>query len=722
MATTASGTAGKKLTGKESIKDRALMSYMIPVMLIGVVIIMIIPIPSGILDVFLAFNITLSLVILFVSLYLGRPLEFSSYPALILMTTLYRLSLNITSTRLILMHGSEGLDAAGSVIQAFGQFVLGGNYAIGVVIFILITLINFSVITKGSGRIAEVAARFTLDSLPGKQMAIDSDLNSGLIGEPEAKKLRKDLASEAEFYGAMDGASKFVSGDARAGIMITFVNIIGGLFIGIVQGGMDWRKAAETYTILTVGDGLVSQIPALIVSTSAGVIVARAASGADLGTEISEQLTRYARPLFLASGVSLFFAIVPGLPMIPFLLLAVATGAAGLNATGEQDKLEERREEAEQIKNSKVGIGGGAAGALEPPPPGSTEEVKTLLGVDLLELEVGYELVPMVDAASGGDLIERIRALRRQFALDLGFIVPPIHIRDNVRLQPAQYRLMLKGVEIATGTVRRHYFLAMDPGGVETEIPGIPTKEPAFGLDALWIADADRERAQFAGYTVVDPSTVITTHITEVIKSHAHEILGRTETQLLLDTLAKDHQKLVEEVVPGVLSLGAVQQVLAGLLREGVSLRDLRTVLETLADWGPSTKSADRLIEHCRRALGRAITQKHLTNDGVLALVSLTPSVERTLADALQVSEYGSYLALEPTVAQRLVANLKNSAERFAQVGTTPVLLAPASLRSALYSFCERFIPGFAVLSHQEISPSTKVQSLGAVALDPPRA
>ncbi len=714
---------GKKQgSGTGAVKDRAVMSYVIPMMLIGVVVIMIIPIPAAFLDVFLAFNITLSLVVLFVSLYLGRPLEFSSYPALILMTTLYRLALNITSTRLILLHGSEGLDAAGYVIQAFGQFVLGGNYAIGVVIFILITMINFSVITKGSGRIAEVAARFTLDALPGKQMAIDSDLNSGLISEAEAKRMRKDLSAEAEFYGAMDGASKFVRGDAVAGIFITFVNILGGLFVGIVQGGLDWRKAAETYTILTVGDGLVSQIPALIVSTSAGVIVARAASGADLGTEVTEQLIRYRRPLVLASGVSFFFAIVPGLPFLPFLLLSLGTAAIAVNATGEKDKLQERQDEAERIKSGRTAIGGGASGALEPPPPGSTEEVKTLLGVDLLELEVGYELVPMVDAASGGDLIERIRALRRQFALDLGFIVPPIHIRDNVRLQPPQYRLLLKGVEIASGTVKRHYFLAMDPGGVETQIPGIPTKEPAFGLDALWIAEADKERAQFAGYTVVDPATVITTHITEVIKSHAHEILGRSETQLLLDTLAKDHQKLVEEVVPPLLSLGAVQQVLAGLLREGVSIRDLRTILETLADWGPSTKAADRLIEHCRRGLGRAITQKHLTPDGVLALISLSPSVERTLSDALQVSEYGSYLALEPTVAQRLVANLKTAAERFAQVGTTPVLLAPAALRSALFSFCERFIPGFAVLSHQEIGPTTKVQSLGAVALDPPRA
>lgn len=693
---------------KKSKGASAVMTYIVPMLLISVVVIMIIPIPTALLDLLLSFNITLSLVILFVSLYIGRPLDFSSYPSLILMTTLFRLSMNITSTRLILLNGTDGLDAAGNVIKAFGTFVLGGNYVIGVVIFAIITVINFSVITKGSGRIAEVAARFTLDAMPGKQMAIDSDLNSGLITESEAKKQRKDISSEAEFYGAMDGASKFVRGDAVASILITFINVIGGFFIGMIQGGMDWKEAASTYTLLSVGDGLVSQIPALIVSVSSGMIVARAASGSDLGTEVSNQLTNYSRPLVLASGVSLFFALVPGLPFFPFLMLGVATGALSLSAS---DELPGEKEEKEKAKSK-------ALNAPAAPAPGSTEEVKTLLGVDLLELEVGYELVPMVDAASGGDLIERIRSLRRQFAMDLGFIVPPIHIRDNVRLKPGQYRLLLKGVEIATGDIKRHHFLAMDPGGLESKIPGIPTKEPAFGLDALWIAGADKERAQFAGYTVVDPATVIITHVTEVVKSHSHEILGRQETQTLLDTLYKNHPKLVEEVVPLVLPLGTVQQVLAGLLREGISIRDLRTVIETLADWGPSTKSPEKLIEHARKALSRAITSKHITGEGVLSLISLTPTLERTLSDSLQVSESGSYLALEPNVAQKFIAGLKNSAERFAQTGSTPILLAPSTLRSALFSFTERFIPGFTILSHQEISPSTRVQSLGVVGID----
>lgn len=696
----------------KGLSKNVMMSYIVPVLLIGIVIIMILPIPTILLDVMLASNIALSLVILFVALYLGRPLEFSSYPSLLLITTLLRLSMNIASTRLILLNGANGLDAAGNVIMAFGTFVLGGNFMIGVIIFIIVVMVNFMVITKGSGRIAEVAARFTLDAMPGKQMAIDSDLNSGLISESEAKKQRADLSQEAEFYGSMDGASKFVRGDAVAGIIITFVNIIGGLFIGVLMEGLSWMEAAERYTLLTVGDGLVSQIPALIVSTSAGLIVARAASGADLGTEVTGQLTKYSRPLVLTSGVCALFAFVPGLPFVPFFVLAAGTGMLAFGAEQTVGSTEDSKEESRELHPMAEDSA---------PPPGSTEEVKTLLGVDLLELEVGYELVPMVDLGAGGDLIERIRALRRQFALDFGFIVPPIHIRDNVRLEPSQYRLLLKGVQIATGNVKRHHYLAMDPGGIEAEIPGIPTKEPAFGLDALWIADADKERAQFSGYTVVDPPTVITTHLTEVIKNYSYEILGRQEVQVLLDNLAKDYPKLVEEVIPGILTLGTVQQVLAGLLRESVSIRDLRTVMEALADWGPSVKSPERLIEYVRKSLSRAITAKHTSEDGTLKLVSLTPTLERELSDALQVTEQGSYLALEPSVAQTLLGKLKATAERFGQFGSTPVLLAPATLRSAIFSFTERFIPGFVVLSHQEISPSTKVQSLGVIAIEQDR-
>lgn len=689
---------------KQEDKTSSALSYAVPIILVGIVIIMIIPIPSFLLDIFLAINIVASLVILFVSLYLERPLEFSSYPALLLMTTLFRLSLNISTTRLILLYGHQGRDAAGHVIQAFGDFVLGGNYVIGVIIFIIIMIINFMVITKGSGRIAEVAARFTLDAMPGKQMAIDSDLNSGLIGEAEARKRRSDLQREAEFYGAMDGASKFVRGDAVAGIIITFVNIVGGLFLGVVQSGMKVRDAAETYTLLTVGDGLSAQIPALVISISAGIIVARAASGEDLGNEVGSQLFTQHRPLFLSSATSLFFAFVPGLPFFPFLALSLSLALLG-NAARLSPRV---KDEFETDKPQ----------APPPPIPGSSEDAKSLLAVDLLELEVGYELVPLVDSSSGGDLIERIRSIRRQFALDYGFIVPSIHIRDNVRLQPAQYRVMFKGVEIASGVVKPHYYLAMDPGGVKARIPGIPTKEPTFGIDALWINEADKDRAQFAGYTVVDIGTVITTHITEVIKNHAHELLGRQETQELLDNLAKHLPKVVEEVVPTMLSLSCLQQVLAGLLREGVTIRDLRTILETLADHAPATKNPERLIEHCRRALARSITSKLVSDDGVLTLASLTPQLERTLHDSLNVSDQGSYLALEPTSAQKMISKLRAISEKFAQKGLVPVILAPAALRAALFSFTERFSPGVTVLSHQEVMPSTKVHSLGVVNLD----
>ncbi|HMO18408.1 MAG TPA: flagellar biosynthesis protein FlhA [Oligoflexia bacterium] len=684
----------------------------VPLLLISIIVMMIIPIPSFLLDILLALNISISVVILFVSLFLQRPLDFTSYPSLVLMTTLFRLALNISSTRLILLNGDQGLDAAGHVIQAFGSFVLGGNFVIGVVIFIIIMMVNLMVITKGSGRIAEVAARFTLDAMPGKQMAIDSDLNSGLISEDEAKKKRKDLGQEAEFYGAMDGTSKFVRGDAIAGLIITGINIIGGLSIGVIMGDMTWLEAATNYTLLTVGDGLVSQIPALIVSVSAGIIVARAGSGGqDLGTEVTSQLFAYKKPLILSSGVCTLFAIIPGLPFLPFIALG---GAMALLAAGAENKTKEQKA-IENNQNQKM-LSAGAT--QEAPPAGSTEEVKSLLGVDLLELEVGYELVSMVDSSTGGDLIDRIRGLRRQFAIDLGFIVPPIHIRDNVRLEPSQYRLMLKGVQIATGNVMKHHFLAMDPGGVELELPGIPTKESAFGLDAMWISESDKERAQFAGYTVVDPATVITTHLTEVIRVHSHEILGRQEVQVLLDTLANDYPKLVEEVVPSILTLGNIQQVLSGLLREGVSIRDLRTIIETLADWAPTTKSSEKLIEQVRKSLARSITAKHLGDDGTLKLVNINPSLERLLSESLQVTDQGSYLALEPGFAHKLISKLHPLAEKFAMNGSSPVLLAPSQMRAALFAFTERFIPGFAVLSHQEITPSTKVQAIGTLAMD----
>ncbi|MBN8550644.1 MAG: flagellar biosynthesis protein FlhA [Deltaproteobacteria bacterium] len=683
----------------------AWIQFIMPVALVGILSILLFPLPTHLLDVCLALNITVALIILFGSLYMERPLDFSSFPALLLVTTLFRLGLNVAATRLILLNGDQGLQAAGSVIQAFGQFVVGGNYVVGIVMFLAISIVNLKVITKGSGRIAEVAARFTLDALPGKQMAIDSDLNTGLINEEEAKERRKDLSREAEFYGAMDGAAKFVAGDAVAGMGITLINIVGGFFIGIVQHSMDWKLAAQTYTILTIGDGLVSQIPAIIISTASGLIVARAASGADLGSEVMGQLGQSAKPLIISSAVCLAFSLVPGLPFLPFLTLSLITGGLGFvrrkAVVPDKEALRAEEKKRKELENA--------------PRPGSKEEVSGLLGIDTLELEVGYELVSMVE---GGDLVERIRSLRRQFALDYGFIVPAIHIRDNVRIKPGQYRLLLRGSVIGQGELKSHYMLAMDPGNVANPINGVPTKEPAFGLDALWINEGDKERAQFSGYTVVDLPTVIVTHLTELVRSNMHEMLGRQDTQHLLDTLAKDHPKVVEELVPGLLSLGQVQQVLQHLLREQLSIRDLRTVLETLADWAPNVKHPEKLAEYVRKKLSRSITAKYLTQEGVLPLASLNPGLERTLSDAVQQTDEGSFLALEPGQAQVLINRLSKSAEKFVEMGQTPLLLAPTHLRAALSRFVERFVPGFAVISHNEIAPNTRVQSLGVISIE----
>lgn len=678
---------------------------LVPAAIVGILAILIFPLPTAILDVCIALNIVVSLIILFTSLYVEKPLKFSSFPAILLVTTLFRLAMNVASTRLILLNGSTGMDAAGHVIQAFGQFVVGGNYVIGIVMFICINLVNLKVLTKGSSRIAEVAARFTLDAMPGKQMAVDSDLNIGLITDKEARTRRKELAQEAEFYGAMDGAAKFVAGDAVAALFLVAINIVGGLLIGIVQAGMDWREAAQTYTILTIGEGLVAQLPSIIISAAAGLIVARAASGEDLGNELVGQLGQNAKPLFLTSAVSFGLAILPGLPFVPFMLLAAGTGLLGFM---KRNAAEAVRLKAEAEEKTKLPENAG-------PKPGSTEEVTTLLAVDTLELEVGYELVQVVE---GGDLVERIRSIRRQFAIDYGFIVPPIHIRDNVRIKSNEYRFMLKNTVVGSGVLKPHYLLAMDPGNVSNPVNGIPTKEPSFGLDALWIAEADKERAQFSGYTVVDLSTVVTTHITELVRSHMHELLGRQEVQHLIDTMQKQAPKVVEELIPGVMTIGAVQQVLANLLREQVSIRDLRTVLETLADWAPSVKSPEKLAEFVRRKFSRAITAKYTTPDGVLPLVNMTGGLEREMGEALQQTDEGSFLALEPGLAQMIINKLARASEKFGEIGQTPVLLAPAHLRPAVFNFVDRFAPGYAVISHNEVAPNTKVQSLGVIGLD----
>jgi len=695
MATKSKSDATKKLIIHTSM----------PIALVLILGILIFPIPTTLLDIFLALNITVSLIVLFVSLYIDRPLKFSSFPAILLITTLFRLAMNVATARLILLNGQDGTDAAGHVIQAFGEFVVGGNFVVGSVIFILISIVNLKVITKGSGRIAEVAARFTLDAMPGKQMAIDSDLSSGIINDKEAKIRRKELSMEAEFYGAMDGAAKFVGGDAVAGIFILFINIIGGFLVGCLMKGMDWQEAIRVYIILTIGDGLVSQIPSIIVSVASGLIVARAASGEDLGSDVIGQLGSSSKPLYLTSAVCAAFAILPGLPFMPFTVLALLSGVAGFYKDRfiAQHKILEEKQAKEHKEDANK------------PKPGSTEEVTGLLGIDTLELEVGFELVSLVES---GDLVERIRSIRRQFALDYGFIVPPIHIRDNVRIKSNEYRFMLKGAVIGSSELKPHHMLAMDPGNVSSPVDGVPTKEPSFGLDALWITDADKERAQFSGYTVVDLPTIITTHLTELVRANMAELLGRQDVQHLIDTVQKDAPKVIEELIPSLLTIGQVQQVLRLLLKEQISIRDLKTILETLADWAPTVKHPEKLAEFVRRRLSRSITSKYLSPEGTLPLASLNPGIERALGEAVQQTDEGSYLALEPGYAQRLINRLTQVSEKFMERGLTPVVLAPGHVRAALAHFIDRFTPGIAVISHQEIAPNTRVQSLGIVAIE----
>ncbi|MGD8944691.1 MAG: flagellar biosynthesis protein FlhA, partial [Desulfobacterales bacterium] len=552
------------------------------VAVVGILIFMVMPLPTFLLDLLLSFSITFSLIILLASMYVQRPLDLSSFPSILLLATLFRLSLNVASTRIILLHGNEGTLAAGKVIQAFGGFVVGGNYLVGIIVFLILVAINFMVITKGAGRIAEVAARFTLDGMPGKQMSIDADLNAGLITEQEARERRDIIAQEAEYYGAMDGANKFVRGDAVAGIVITLINIIGGLAIGIFQNKMSFVDAAQNYTLLTIGDGLVTQVPALIVSTAAGVIVTRAGAASSLGEEISSQILIQPKAIAVAAGVLFGFSLVPGLPTIPFLVLAVLAG--GLAYSIFQSIKEQTRTAAEAQLSEEKALPTDSFDALPP--------------LDTLAIEVGYGLIPLVDIEQGGQLLDRIKSLRRQIARELGIIVAPVHIQDNMRLQAGEYSILLKGNEVGKGELLTNYHLAMNPNAVEEKIDGIPTREPTYGLPALWIKEDVKEHALTKGYTVVDLATVLTTHLSEIVKQHCHEMLGRQDVQQLLDTLKETHPKVVEELVPNLLPLGGVVRVLQNLLREQVPIRDLLAICETLADWAPISKDLDILTEH----------------------------------------------------------------------------------------------------------------------------
>lgn len=669
--------------------------------MVWILMLMILPVPPMLLDIFLSLNITIGLLILIVSLYTVRALDFAIFPTILLVTTLFRLALNVASTRLILLHGDEGPSAAGSVIQSFGQFVVGGNYVVGIVIFIILVIINFMVITKGSGRVAEVAARFTLDAMPGKQMAIDADLNAGLIDEDEARTRRQEIASESDFFGAMDGASKFVKGDAIAGIIITLINIGAGFVIGVMQKGMPMAEAASNYTILTVGDGLVGQIPALIISTGAGIMVTRTAGDEDFGSEMKRQFSIHPRALWVVSGILFGFSLIPGLPNLPFFLLAVMMGAVAYRV--------------QKVKES-VALRGEPAVETPDTPQLTDEDYEGMLSVDLLEMEVGYGLIPLVDASQNGELLPRIKSIRRQFALDMGFIVPPVHVKDNLQLKPNEYTIILKGVKIGGGELLPGHFLAMNPGTATETIKGIATTEPAFKLPATWISEDKKERAQISGYTVVDTTTVVATHLSELIKQHGHELLGRQETQNLLDNLAKDYPKLVEELVPNLLSLGIVMRVLQNLLREGVSVRDLRTILETLADWAPVVQDPDQLTEHVRAVLARSISNSYSEDGQVLEVMTFDRDVETQIQEALHSSEQGAYLALEPGFAQALINSLSESVQSFA--GSAQVLLCTPTIRLHVKRLTERYLPNLAIISHNEIAPHLKVRSVGTVTVN----
>lgn len=668
---------------------------LIAVAIITIVIMMIIPLPAFLLDVLLTMNITAALVVVMVAIYLVEPLEFSVFPSLLLVTTLFRLALNVSSTRLILLDGY-----AGEVITAFGNFVVGGNPFVGFIVFVILVIIQFIVITRGAERVAEVAARFTLDAMPGKQMSIDADLNAGLISDAEARQRRKNIQREADFYGAMDGASKFVKGDAIAAIIIIIINIVGGFVVGMVQRNMDAGQALQAYTLLTVGEGLVAQIPALLISTATGIVVTRAASDSNLGHDIVNQLLTNPRVFYIVAGVLALLGIVPGLPGIPFFTLSIIAAAlaymlkrsAQTEAISEISRQEEK--EAEEVRKP--------------------ENVVALLQVDPMELEIGYSLIPLVDASQGGDLLDRIVMIRRQCAIELGLVVPTIRIRDNIQLRPNAYLVKLRGVEVAKGELMLDHYLAMNSGNVSDELVGIETVEPAFGLPALWIAENDRERAELSGYTVVDPVSVLVTHVTEIIKSNAAEIIGRQEVQTLIDSVKASNPAVVEELIPNLLSLGDIQKVLSNLLRERISIRNMVTILETLADYAPITKDTELLSEYVRHAMSRQISRQYVYND-VLPCLSVDPQLENKINSAVQRTEHGSYVALDPQTMQSIITALTNELPKLTGLGYQPVVLTSPPTRLHFRKITERVAPSLVVLSYAELDPKIEVQALGMV-------
>ncbi len=671
----------------------------------GVIIIlfvMLIPLPTILLDIMLTFNLSFAFVILMTAMFITSPLELTIFPSLLLVTTLMRLAINVATTRLILLHGDQGTNAAGNVIESFGNFVVGGNYLIGIVIFLILFALNKMVIVTGTTRIAEVAARFTLDSLPGKQMSIEADLNSGLIDEQEAKHQREAIRKESDFYGAMDGAGKFVSGDVKAGMLITVINIVGGLLIGIFQQGMSWTEAAETYTLLTIGDGLVATIPSIVISTSAGIIVSRAAAEAQMGEEFIAQLTNHPRALRLVAVVLLLFGLVPGMPTFVFLLFSGVLFTVSFLA--HKQKTEAIEKTGGRTQDKKIG--------METP-----EEVHALLPLDVLELEVGYGLIPLVDEEQSGNLLSRIRSIRRQFAVDMGVVIPSLHLRDNLQLKPGEYAVLIKGNQIARSEIMIDHFLAMDPGDAKHRIKGIETLEPAFNLPALWIPENKKEEASMAGYTVVDPSTVIATHLTEIFKHNLHEFLGRQETQSLLDNLSQRAPKAVEELVPGIISLGVLQKVLQNLVKEKVSIRDLLTIIETLSDYGQQTKDPEQLTEFVRQKMGRTIVKPFMSEDGLLPIITMEDDVETAFQEGLRQTDHGTYLAMEPKLAQKIIQKISKIMEKTMVPDGQPVLLTTPVIRPHIAQLLLRFVPNLPVISQTEIPSNIRLESVNIVSL-----
>jgi flagellar biosynthesis protein FlhA len=686
----------KALLGKRAAE------WIIPVAAVALVFVMLVPLPAFVLDLLLAISITASVLVLLSAVHILRPVQFSVFPSLLLLLTLFRLSLNLASSRRILLHGNEGAGAAGHVIEAFGQFVVGGNYVVGFVLFLALIAIQYMVVSHGAVRTAEVTARFTLDALPGKQMAIDADLNAGVIDEKQARSRREQVSREAEFYGAMDGAARFNQRDSLATVLITAINIIAGFLIGVFQLDVPFREALKTYTILTVGDGLVTIIPSLLVSVGGGIVVTRSSSDNSLGGDIGSQLFGRSRPLWIAAGAMTALAMVPGLPKVPFL--AIAGGAAWLA----------RRANREFEKPVATAEAAAAAAGAVPPGAAQPDALEGLLKLDDLGLEVGYALVPLVDAKQGGQLLPRVKALRRHLALQLGFIVPPVHITDNLKLKPREYVVFLRGVEIARWETRDDCLLAISSESEPPELQGFATNEPAFGVAARWIVPGLREQALALGYAVVDQTSVMATHLAEVIKQHAYELLSRHETKRLLDRLGEGQPKLCEELVPKLMSLGEVQKVLQQLLREQVSIRDLPTILESLLDSAAVNKNPVLLVEGARQALGRALVRPLLSEDGGLRVVTLDPGIEEELTRAFSGQTPGGSGSLEPSFVRRVLEGLKKLVGEQVRMAT-PVLFCSTPARFHLRRLLEPFLPKVVVLSPGEIPPVIQVQSLGMI-------